>query len=310
MPARHWFADFDYAGGALLYKKTGAQIPLNWEIFHSFSSWLLYFTTIKGRRLRQPEPQPSFKVAFAPDRARPWYLIWMALHEAGAVVVDDPREADLVFHFDDSTQSLTPAPVAKPGARLVNFECRDVSKSAVAAAFEETFGYALKIDPAAYTGDAVEKGEDNGAHDGQIVTCPIQPRADRVYQRLIDNRIDRGLVEDLRTPTLGGIPACVFLKRRPTDERFANLNTEVALARPEDVFSPPEIEAIGRFCRRLGLEWGGLDVLRDAADGRLYIVDANKTDMGPPTALPLADKVEATKALARAIRNFMAQPNV
>lgn len=310
MPARHWLSDFDYAGGGLVYKKTGAFIPINWDIFQSVSQWMVYFGAIKSRRLARAAAPKPLKVAFAPDRARPWYLIWMALHEAGAVVVDDPMQADLVFHFDDSTVSATPPPATKPGARLVNFGCTDVSKSAVAKAFEESFGYALKVDPATFTGEAVEKSEDNGAHDGRIVTCPAEARAGRVYQRVIDNGIGRGLVEDLRTPTLGGKPVCVFLKRRPLTDRFANSNTEVAFARVEDIFSTDEIEAIGSFTRRLGLEWGGLDVLRDAKDGRLYIVDANKTDMGPPVALPLADKLEATKMLAHAIGNFMANPSV
>jgi hypothetical protein len=310
MPARNWFADFDYSGGALLYKKTGALIPVNWEIFQSVSSWFVYYFAVKGRRLARAISGPPLKVAFAPDPARPWYLLWMALQEAGAEIVDDPREADVVFHFDDSTHSTTPAPETKPGARLINFSCRDVSKTAVTRAFEETFGYSLAVDPSTYDGEAVEKGELNGAHDGRIVTCPAAKRADRIYQRVIDNRIGRGLVEDLRTPTLGGVPVCVFLKRRPVEARFANFNSEVALCRPEDVFSAEEIDTIGRFSQRLGLEWGGLDILRDAKDGRLYIVDANKTDMGPPTALPLAGKLASTKLLAHALRNFMGKAGV
>jgi hypothetical protein len=52
-----------------------------------------------------------------------------------------------------------------------------------------------------------------------------------------------------------------------------------------------------------------LDVLRDATEGRLYIVDANKTDMGPPTALPLSDKLHATRTLAKAFRAFVACPS-
>ena len=66
-----------------------------------------------------------------------------------------------------------------------------------------------------------------------------------------------------------------------------------------------EMDAIARFATILGLDWGGLDVLRDAQEGRLYIVDANKTDMGPPTALPLAEKLHATRVMARAFRAFV-----
>lgn len=55
------------------------------------------------------------------------------------------------------------------------------------------------------------------------------------------------------------------------------------------------------FTEKLGLDWGGLDVLRDLDDGRIYIVDANKTDMGPPLALPLREKLRATHMLASAL---------
>jgi hypothetical protein len=46
-------------------------------------------------------------------------------------------------------------------------------------------------------------------------------------------------------------------------------------------------------------------VLRDRTDGKLYIVDANKTDMGPPIALNLADKVKATRMMRDAFRKFV-----
>jgi hypothetical protein len=99
----------------------------------------------------------------------------------------------------------------------------------------------------------------------------------------------------------------VFVKRRPLAQRFANANTEVAMRRPDEVFSADEQVMIQRFAKRMGLDWGGLDVLRDMSDGRLYIVDANKTDMGPPTALPLEEKLEAARRLAGAFRAFVFQ---
>ena len=97
---------------------------------------------------------------------------------------------------------------------------------------------------------------------------------------------------------------CVFIKRRPLEKRFQNTNSEVVFRLPEDVFSTEDLTNIGAFTRELGLDWGAIDVLRDRGDGRLYIVDANKTDMGPPIALPLADKMKATRLLAAAFREF------
>jgi hypothetical protein len=48
-----------------------------------------------------------------------------------------------------------------------------------------------------------------------------------------------------------------------------------------------------------------VDVLRDRTTGEIFIVDANKTDMGPPIGLNLADKIVATRRLAKAFRAFV-----
>jgi hypothetical protein len=193
----------------------------------------------------------------------------------------------------------------KRGAQLINFGCPDVSKTRIAAAFEAAFGYPLAVDPTQRAGPAVEKSEINGAHDGRIVQCPAHRLPRRAYQRLIDNRsATPDMVEDLRTCTVGGRPICVFIKRRPVAERFQNTNVDVVFRAPDEMFSADEIERIGAFTREMGLDWGALDVLRDRSDGRLYIVDANKTDMGPPIALPLADKMKATRLLAEAFRAY------
>jgi hypothetical protein len=146
----------------------------------------------------------------------------------------------------------------------------------------------------------VDKSEINAAHDGRIVQGPIERVPGRSYQKLIDNQIDGGLVEDLRTCTVNGEPVLVFLKRRPLARRFANENVDVSWVRPEQVYTPAEIDLIRRFAQEIRLDWGGVDVLRNRKDGRIYIVDANKTDMGPPVALPLGQKLRATRLLARA----------
>ena len=77
--------------------------------------------------------------------------------------------------------------------------------------------------------------------------------------------------------------------------------------RPQDVFTDAEIERLGAFSRAMGLDWGGLDVLRDRASGRLYVVDVNKTDMGPPIALPFLDKIAAVSRLGRALRQLVTE---
>jgi hypothetical protein len=210
------------------------------------------------------------------------------------------------MHFEDATYSPNEPPARhRSSARLINFGCRDVSKTHVTRACERAFGNPLAVDPLKHIGPAVEKSEINAAHDGRIVQCPTAPIPGRVYQRVVDNRSnDPNLVEDLRTCTVGGKPIVVFIKRRQVTKRFLNTNTEVVMRAPEDVFSPEEVRQIGAFTREIGLDWGGVDVLRDRNDGRLYIVDANKTDMGPPIALNLPDKLTATRLLAEAFREL------
>ncbi len=241
-------------------------------------------------------------IAFVPDKPRPWYLIWPVMHCAGAKLVDDPHQADIVMQFDDSTTcnpTLPDLSASTRRVRTVNFNCRDISKSRIATAFERVSGYSLAVDPRTYDGPIVDKSEINAAHDGRIVYGPIEPEEGRSYQRLIDNEIDGQMVEDLRTCIVGGEPAIVFHKRRPLDRRFLNENVDVDWVRPEEAYSPAEIDLIRRFASEIRLDWGGVDVLRDRADGRLYIVDANKTDMGPPVAMPLGQKLRATRLLAR-----------
>jgi hypothetical protein len=303
MAATNWFSELDLSWDRVRYRKTGVVIPLTPSFLRTVANWLRYYS---GARLATPL-QPGFTIAFTPDHAWPWYLIWPVARVAGGVVTSNVERADIVFHFDDSTSEEKPPIPPKTMGKLVNFGCGGVAKSRVADVFRETFGYDLAVDPATYRGQAVEKSELNGAHDGRIVDCPTQPRPDRVYQRVVDNRsVTRpGLVEDLRTPTVGGKPVCVFIKRRPIGDRFANSNVECELARPQDVFSDTEIVRIEAFARTLGLDWGGLDVLRDGPGGPLYIVDANKTDMGPPIALPHKEKMEATRALAEALHTYV-----
>jgi hypothetical protein len=300
---RVWLRDFDFGLTGLTVRKTGARVPYSPSVLAEVRAWFRFFF-----RWRAMAPLgPRFTIGFTPERARPWYLIRAVSHVAGGKLAKDIAEADVVMQFEDATHSPNAPPMRlKPGAKLINFGCTDISKSCVAAASETAFGNSLAVDPAGHNGPVVEKSEINAAHDGRIVHCPTPAHAGRAYQRLIDNRSpDLTLVEDLRTCTLGGKPICVFIKRRPVTKRFQNTNVDVLLRNPEDVFSADEIERIGVFCRQIGLDWGGVDVLRDRTDGKLYIVDANKTDMGPPIALNLPDKLIALRKLALAFRDYV-----
>ncbi|MDX1440319.1 MAG: hypothetical protein R3284_10505, partial [Rubricoccaceae bacterium] len=65
--------------------------------------------------------------------------------------------------------------VPVPADQIVNAWANDVSKHHVAEAFEEVFGYTLEVDPTTYTGQMVEKSDENARHDGHLVQGPLDP---------------------------------------------------------------------------------------------------------------------------------------
>lgn len=297
-----WYADFGYASGRVKVRKTGADLALDGTLVGEALVWFGYHLIVRLRSWWMAVTRRRrLSIWFTPDRPRPWYLVWSAMAWAGIRIAASPETADAAFYFDDATWGLVTAPLA---ARRLNFGCTDVSKSRVAAVFETVFGYPLAIDPQAWTGEAVEKGELNGAHDGRVIPCPAQPVAGRCYQRLVDTS-DGAFTYDLRTHCIGGRPVAVWIKKKPLENRFSIHNLSVTLAAPEAVFSGDELERIGVFARAIGADWAGLDILRDQPSGRIYVVDVNKTDVGPIIALPLRDKLRSTAILAGALRGLI-----
>lgn len=298
-----WTSDFSVSGRTVRVKKTGAVIPLDRALASEAATWFGLYLAIRAKGLANGFRKPGPKVWFAPDRPRPWYLIWAAAAWEGIGFARTPEEATAGFYFEDATVGRPPP---RWHSRAFNYGCADITKSRVAEVFESVFGYPLSLDPEAGQGLAVEKGEANGAHDGRLVRLPVRARPGRTYQRLVDNVVD-GLAVDLRTPFVGGRPVVVFIKRRPAEDRFANHNSAVSMAAPEEVFSRLELAQLSAFAREMRLDWGGLDILRDRPSGRLYVVDVNKTDMGPPIALPFTDKIAAVARMGRALRQLITE---
>jgi hypothetical protein len=141
------------------------------------------------------------------------------------------------------------------------------------------------------------------------VHCPTPTLPGRTYQRLIRTADDTGMARDLRTLCIGRKPVVVFDKRKPPGESFSIQNKSVAVRTPDEVFSPRDIAQIEAFCAAMRLDWGGLDVLREAETGRLFVVDVNKTDTGPAVILSWADRKKATTLMADALVAMMRDPH-
>ena len=294
------FSDFDWSWRGVRVRETQAEIAFTPALARDVWRGGYY---IFREKLRRPPSHFPIKVGYAPRAPRPWYLLWGALRQAGLTQTTSgkPDESVLTVHFSDLTHVET-EPTPYP---TLNGDCTDISKSHVAQTFQAIFGYALALNPATTNEPFLEKGEENGIHDAKIHTGPVPAAPGRVYQKLVDNKTKDGTVLDYRCPTVFGDIPLVFLKERPVNKRFANLNTRVRITDTADCFSAEELSKIKAFCAAMQLDWGGLDILRDAKDGRIYIVDVNKTDMGPPLALPIKDKLSAVKTLGHALRDAL-----
>lgn len=296
------FDEFEINGNQLIARETGAQIPLTTDFFKEalrIAGFIGIVQALRATRVVKGR-EPRARISFFPKKPHSYYAIWPVCQLADVKIVDDPAEADLHFYFEDREFLTAPrtSPTAKPA---FNVGCFDIRKSVVTRVFDEVFGYSLSIDPLAHQGRAVEKSELNGKHDGRIVDCPVaEQRRDRVYQRLIDNTFDGSEYVDIRTPIVGGAIPFVYLKRRTKDLRFSNENHRVDIVETDAMLSKEEQATIARYANAMALDFGGLDVLRNREDGRIYIVDVNKTDMGPPSALSSAGKLKAMRGLADA----------
>lgn len=235
------------------------------------------------------------------------YVVWKICAELGLRVTHElSQRTALAFLWKDTT-AIDPIDAALPvtSVPVVNGACRDISKANVSRHFTAAFGYSCDVDPLTYSGPCVEKSNLNALHDGRIVVGPAAAvRAGSVYQRVINNVVPGDLVEDIRVPVINGTVPFAYLKYRPVAARFdSNKSRAIRLCAAGDVLSAEEIRTIGKFTRSIGLDYGELDVLRDRDDGRIYIVDANKTPAGPSHRLRQADFRRAVSMLAAAFRD-------
>jgi glutathione synthase/RimK-type ligase-like ATP-grasp enzyme len=140
-----------------------------------------------------------------------------------------------------------------------------------------------------------------------VITCPAPRRDGYVYQRVIDNRVgDRVL--DIRVPIIGDSIPFVYFKYRPVATRFSNTNERAELRATADALSAEEREQLLALSRSMGVDYGELDVLRDADDGLLYVVDVNTTPSGPPNGLGRRDRIRAIIELSRAFETEFLTP--
>jgi len=307
---------FDYVRGLrikdkqLLVPHPRVRVSLDRSFFKSLFAALQLYTYLvligAARVFKRNRDRRS--IAFYPHSAPPWYNIWLAMQISDIKIVSDLDAADAVFVFEDETYSRAARQLtADQRGRALNDRIEDISKTHVARVFQNVFGYSLAVDPLTYEGLAVCKSDANGTHDGKIVACPIsrsELEDGAVYQRLIDTASDGARSEDLRTNVVKGALPVVFHKYKTLEGRFGTsyLHTDVRSA--DELYSKEEQAQISAFCREIGLDFGCIDVLRDINDGRIYIVDVNKTCM-PVLSLSIKEQLKALRLMGDALRTAL-----
>ncbi len=190
--------------------------------------------------------------------------------------------------------------------KVINLNSRDIGKKNIDRVHQEIFGYATLVDPLTHKGKMVRKSDINAMHNGIILDGPIQSFDDRfIYQILIDNSHSNNLVLDIRVPITDHVLDFVYLKQRPVSERFKSSAVNTQIAATIDVFTQEEISLLNKYCKKLNLEFGELDVLRNKDDGRIYTVDVNNTPHGPAEIIHQSDAKFAIKKISDALESFI-----
>lgn len=243
-------------------------------------------------------------VLFYPEYPRRRGVLYKVFRSMGYNITNDPSYPHNIRVFWSTATVKEQDQVVRDWAEnggAINMNCTDVSKSRVDEMFRNIFGYSSLVDPVTYSGEMVKKSEINAAHDGIIVKGPVEPEPGFVYQKLIDNTVEGGMVVDLRIPVIKNTIPHVYLKYKRMQYRFGHFSRTdtrkrgVDIMKPEEILSDDEISKIKSYVREFGLDYCELDVLRDKATGLIYIVDVNNAPFG----LRFMDKQSTEAALNR-----------
>lgn len=204
-----------------------------------------------------------------------------ALGWQGVAAPDEPF--DVAVAWQDAT-GLPPQPALEAiAARMPvwNLDCRDISKRRVDEVCREVFGHGVEVDPRSYHGPCAVKTDENARGRGSLVDAPVaHVEPGMVYQRFV-RCTEGGRTVNYRVPVIdGAIPVCYVLERAPIVDHLKVAATACRLVEPEALFSAEERAKILELCDRMGLDFGELDVLRDDDDGRIHVIDVNKTPAG------------------------------
>jgi hypothetical protein len=254
---------------------------------------------------------PAKKIFFFPEKPHRKTALYKLCAVSGYAMNDiNPERCGVHFFREDKTYVTLPKSCTFGTESFLNGKCTDISKKTVDNVFEWIFGYSAKVDPLNYEGKMIVKSNENGVKDGKIVRAPIEyeeVKSDKVYQKEIENRNENGKHLEYRVCIYGNSIPLVKVRLKKSKNRFTAPSGNYRLTDPSNVFSSQELRKINAMAKYMNLDYGECDVLRDKNDGRLFVIDVNKT----PYGLNKTSTEESKKALAlltpafkRLIRQF------
>lgn len=228
-----------------------------------------------------------FNVLFYPDYPKTGSTVARTLRAMNINITNNPKEGyDIVFFWLDKTEIESPERILAPlglKSKAFNQNCTDISKSTVDNIFEDIFGYSIKVNPTTFEGKCLEKCDENALGQMGEITCPISnPKEGYVYQKIIDNTVNEDYIADMRVIIFGDDIPFIIDKWIPRAKRYkqngkTTLDYKYHRKNTDDLLSKEEQANIIKMAKIMGLDCGEMDILRDKTDGKIYIIDVNKT---------------------------------
>lgn len=245
----------------------------------------------------------NYTINCYPHKPWPTYTLWNMAHVCGFRLTNTKNPQGPTILFKDAT--IIDATTLPPQAsEWINGKCLDISKSTVEKIFTEVTHRNLSVDPEKYHGSMVKKSERNASHDGEIIEGPItNPHPEYVYERLIHNE-NGNEIEDLRVVIVGSQIPLVYNIHRSIHDRFKSFGKNTTIAATNDALSAKEQEELLSIAKRIHLDFGEMDVLRDSTDSQIYVVDINKTTVSPPADLSYSQRKKALRLIGRAFEKL------
>ena len=143
----------------------------------------------------------------------------------------------------------------------LNKGCYNMDKNKLHAIHNEVLGYSAKIDPETFKGTYIEKSIHQGRHDAVICTENQSPKADKVYERYLDNSIEYRYFYHKNFP---------FVVKKTRQKGDFSMGFESAELWK---FTDKQNEQIKLFCEAYGIDFAELDVI--IYRKKIYIIDVN-----------------------------------